>query len=171
MPGTLILPGTAKPHNLTLPSDAVMRPIESDLYNICQQVAELSPHLHVIEISSEKTNSHTYAIMEHCEDGWERLVFKVRSDELDGRVIKKLRRIMAVPFEQRFQEAAKEIDDWEREQEEKLQDDWYERLGRPMWTQLEHDGFIQRPVSYAKSGVAQNRRQRRALERLKRANA
>jgi hypothetical protein len=37
---------------------------------------------------------------------------------------------------------------------------FYERMGGPMWTELERDGFIQRPVSYPKRNATAMRHRR-----------
>jgi hypothetical protein len=45
----------------------------------------------------------------------------------------------------------------EAESREREFEDLYESMGRPMWTDLERCGFIQRGSSYAKRGVAGGR--------------
>jgi hypothetical protein len=69
-----------------------------------------------------------------------------------------MQRIMHVPFEKRLEAAERDEDEHNRKRKEDELDTLYERMGRPMWTQLEHDGFIQRGRSYAKGGVYGKRR-------------
>lgn len=150
MSSSLILPSRTAPTNLHLRDSVQTRYVDGDLYDIAKRLAELSKDLFIVEMSEH--DAHAYAIMEHCADGVERLVFKVK--ELDARVLDRVREIMHVPFEHRFAAAAADVDRHEAAQKENELDELYERVGRPMLTQLEHDGFIQRGTSYAKRGVA-----------------
>lgn len=139
-----------RPSNLVLPEGTAVTEVESDLYNICDRVKGISPRLSIILADSGE--KYAFIVMEHCADGVERLVFKVR--ELDGRVVKRLEQLMAMPLAARYEELEKQAYRLEQEEHENQMEELYERLGRPMWTQLEHDGFIQRGVSYPKTGVA-----------------
>lgn len=123
--------------------------VDGDMFNICERIKEISPSLSIVLL--EKDNQFAYAIMEHCVDGVERLVFKVK--ELDNRVCEKLRRLMSMPLSERVTEIEKQEHRLEAERLDEESSELYERFGRPMWTQLEHDGFIQRGVSYPKRGV------------------
>jgi hypothetical protein len=77
----------------------------------------------------------------------------MRVEALDGRLIEHLQFLLHVPFEQRFAEAERRADKIEADAKEKNLDELYERMGRPMWTELERCGFIDRNRSYAKRGV------------------
>lgn len=123
--------------------------VESDVFDICGQLKAIDPNLKVIWFDREKD---PYVISETSLDGVERLVFKAQ--ELDGRVVEKIRYIMSVPLEERMALVVKANEAFEAAKAEADLDELYESMGRPMWTQLEHDGFIQRGVSYPKSGVA-----------------
>lgn len=156
---TIILPGSAMPSNLVVPEGVVAESVESDLYSICERVKEISESLHIVLLKGDPRGMN-FAIMERCEDGVARLIYKVK--ELDARVLERLRYLMAVPFEQRFEQVEKDNHRWEQAQHEEQLEDLYERLGRPMWTELERCGFIDgRPVSYPKAGVATRGRKRR----------
>lgn len=144
----LVLPGGVRPSNLHLPPGARALAVDSDLYDICGRVAEIDKSLHIVLLEGD--DKHCFAIMEHCPD-MERLVFKVK--ELDARVLQKLQKIMAMPLQERLALLEKEEHRLAEQEQERELDDLYERVGRPMWTQLEHDGFIQRGVSYPKRGV------------------
>lgn len=145
----LILPSHTAPSNLQLRDTVRTRFVDGDLFDIAKRLRELSDQLYIVEMSEQ--DDCAYAVMEHCADGVERLVFKVR--ELDARVIDRVREIMHVPFEHRFAaaEAAEEAHNAARKDAEL--EELYDRVGRPMLTQLEHDGFIQRSTSYSKRGV------------------
>lgn len=147
-----------RPSNLEVPPEMRNAYVEGDLFNICERVAEVSPHLGIIPLP-EARHPWKYAIVEHCRDGVERLVFEVR--ELDGRVIQELHRIMAKPLSERVKDVEAMEHQWEAEEVERELEDMYERFGRDMWSQLEHDGFVQRGVSYPKAGVATRGRVRR----------
>lgn len=156
MSTTLILPSGAAPSNLHLkPGIRATGFVEGDVYDIALRVGALGRTydtvLHVIQM--EDGADCKYAVMEHCKDGMERLVFKF--DDLDGRVLEKLRRLMSIPFRERFAKLeAEEILNESKRKDDELEK-LYEEVGRPMWTQLEHDGFIEsRGVSYPKAGVA-----------------
>jgi hypothetical protein len=140
-----------KPNNVRAYRGAL---VTSDVFHIAERVREIDPALYVHVLDPPvhfDGRVYHFAICELGPDRVERLVF--RAEELDSRILKKLEYIRAVPFEKRFAEAEK----WEAAELAKRKDDeltaLYERMGRPMWTQLEHDGFIQRPVSYPKRGV------------------
>lgn len=146
---SLVIPGTSAPSNLHLPAGARAMPIDGDLLNICERVKEISPALSILLL--EHDDNFAWAIMETAADGTEMLVF--RTTELDGRVIDKLRQLMAKPLNERMAELEKQEYKMQEEQHDAELELLYETLGRPMWTQLEHDGFIQRGVSYPKRGV------------------
>lgn len=148
---SLVIPGMARPSNLHLPEDASAIPVSSDLYDICNRIKAISPRLYVILIDFGTHKGYNYAVMEHCEDNVDRLVF--RCEELDDRVLKRLRHLMALPLDVRLVELEKEETRKNEELEENAFEELYERFGRPMWTELERCGFIQRRTSYAKRGV------------------
>lgn len=151
---SLALPNSCRPTNLRLRESVQVRYVDSDMFDICKRIKEIDERLFIIDL--EEGDSHSYAIMETATDGTEMLVTRVK--ELDERVLEKLRYYAAVPLDHRIRlfdaEAARDRETWLDDQMEEL----YERMGRPMWTQMEHDGFSQRGVSYAKRGVAQAKR-------------
>ncbi len=146
MASTLILPGGVVPSNLHLDPSVRASQVTADVYMICDRIAEVSPRLFIEELVRDGKKS--YAIMEYCDDGVARLVFKTK--ELDARVVEKVQYLRHVPFEKRFQIAEDIEQKNAREQHENYMEKLYEQIGRPMWTQLEKDGFIDRPVSYPK---------------------
>jgi hypothetical protein len=116
------------------------------MYDICSRIKEVDPSLFIIVVDDK--NSHSFIIMEHCSDGVDRLVWKVK--ELDQRVIDKALRLKAIPFEHRFAEAEKEEKRMEEEAKEEQFEELYERMGAPMIREFERAGFIQRNRSYPK---------------------
>jgi hypothetical protein len=137
------------PSNLILPPELRGLSVEGDVYNICERIKEISPALFIQGFTNPE---YPYVIVEKCIDGIERVVLKAK--ELDGRVIAHLQKLMAKPLSERVREIEINERKLEAEQKEAQLDELYERLGRPMWTQLEHDGFIEsRPVSFPKKGV------------------
>jgi hypothetical protein len=157
MSSTLILPHRIAPSNLNLRPSVKVRYIEHDLYDICRRIQELSPNLFVIEL--EEGDTAAFAIMEHCRDGVERLVYKVA--ELDGRVVERLRYLMNVTLLERMEIAAREEHQFEEDRKEEELERLYETLGGPMHTQMVHDGFSLGNKSYPKAGVSTNGRYRR----------
>lgn len=149
MPSSLILPDSVRPTNLHLRESVQMRMVEGDVYDIANRVKGVDPSLFIVQL--EEGGDCAWAVMEHCADGVERLVF--RTDALDARVVEKLRYLMARPLHERLAEAEEIEHKFAEAEKERDLDELYERMGRPMWTQLEHDGFIQRGVSYPKRGV------------------
>lgn len=154
MPVTL--PESCAPTNLRLRPTVQVRYVDSDMYDICQRIKELDDRLFIIDL--EEGSSHAYAIMETATDGTEMLVCRVK--ELDERLLQKLRYYAAVPLDHRIRlfdaEEKRDREKWLEDSMEEL----YDRMGGPMWHQLEHDGFAQRGVSYAKKGVAQGAKRR-----------
>jgi hypothetical protein len=150
----LILPGSSLPANIRLKQSVRATVVEHDLYDIGRRLQEMHPAIYCLQL--EEDDRAAWAIMEDCTDGVQRLMFK--TDALDQRVLAKVARIMHVPFEQRLAEAEREVAEHEAKKRETEMEELYERMGRPMWSQMEHDGFIQRNRSYAKGGVYGKRR-------------
>ncbi len=147
---TLALP--TRPDNL---HGGYGTPIDSDVYNICERLAEIDPRLkiHLIEPPiCVGAKVYNFGITEACDDGVERLVF--RTDALDARVISHVQYLLKVPFATRFAKAEAIEARREEERQEAEHAKLYETMGGPMLRQLEHDGFIEhRGVSYPKRGV------------------
>lgn len=148
---SLLLP---VPTNLRLPVGTKTFVVEQDMYDICERVrTEIEGGDCFFIVLHEEPNGDTYyTVMEQCSDGVDRVAI-TRIEALDARVLERLRYIMAVPLSKRMDEIERlEKIDAARQKEEELEE-LYERMGGPMWSQLEHDGFVQRPKSYAKVGV------------------
>lgn len=153
MPTTLLLPNRVAPTNLHLRGGVTTRFVDSDMYDIGKRMAEISRRLYAIE--TEENGRVAWIVMEHCEDGIDRLVF--RTPHFDGRVIKKLQELFTVDLHTRLARLEKEQFKFEADRKENELDDLYERIGRPMLTDLDKCGFITRPVSYPKRGVTGGR--------------
>lgn len=144
---TLIIPGTSRPSNLHYGDDIQVEVIDSDLYDICERIKEVSPDLFIV--AAKRADSVEFTIMERCKDGVDRYVYS--TPDLDARIVEKCRYMLHVPLAKRADIAIAEADKAEQDRKEAQSDALYESLGRPMWTQLEHDGFIDgRNVSYNK---------------------
>lgn len=153
MSSPIILPAGLAPSNLHLRDGVTARYVDGDLYNIANRVREVDRSLHVIELAEE--DECKFAIMEHCDDGLERLVFTV--DELDGRVIERLQRIMAMDLRDRLALLEIEEHKFEADRQDNEMEALYENMGRAFKHQLHRDGFSMSPVSYPKSGVTGGR--------------
>ncbi len=151
MPADLLLPTGLAPTNLRLREGTTARMVESDLYDICNRIREVSRRLYLLELDGD--DHYEYAVMEHCDDDVERLVFKVNRNQLDGRVIDKLQSLLAKPLPERLRELEVLEYKWEADRKDAELEDLYERVGRQMWIDLEQSGFITRPVSFPKRGV------------------
>ena len=143
---SLIIPDSATPSNLQFHDGVTVRTIDSDLFDISSRIEEISDRLFIVV--ADDGSSHQFIIMENCDDGVARRIFKC--DELDNRLLEKLRYIMGVPFEERYAIAVKEMEKYEAEKEQEAADELYERMGGPMYNELERCGFIQRSTSYPK---------------------
>lgn len=151
---SLLLPSGTLPTSIRLRPEIRTSVVESDLYDIGRRIQEMHPTVYVLQMDDGNTAS--WAVMENCDDGVQRLVFK--TNVLDQRVLEKLAWIMHVPFEKRLEAAEKEVTDHDAKKKDDELEKLYEEMGRPMLTQLEHDGFIQRSTSYAKGGMYGKRR-------------
>lgn len=132
--------------------------VEGDVFRICERLEEIDDKLYVNPLEPPVTigdKTYRYAIVEECADGVDRLVFRVPA--LDARILEHVQYLLRVPFEHRLAEAEKRADQMEVEAREAEKDRLVETMGMPMWRQLEHDGFITRRTSYAKSGHVGNR--------------
>lgn len=133
----LSIPGTAGPNNLHYGTDVRASIVDGDLYDICTRLEEVDPSLFIVAL--ESPDGKAFAIMEHCDDGWDRLIWRV--PVLDQRVLRKAEYLKKVPFEKRFEEAEKVEERMKAEEDAKAFEDLYENLGAPMLRQLRHDGF------------------------------
>jgi hypothetical protein len=139
------------PSNMIVPQELRGVHVEGDVFNICTRIREISERLYIIPLVND-LHGHRYCVVERCEDGVDRTVVKVY--ELDDRLIRHLARMMSMPLSERLAELDRNERRLEAQERENQLDDLYERLGRPMWTELERCGFIDsRPVSYPKRGV------------------
>src|SRR5437868_5076558 len=98
MAHSLVLPNRIAPSNLHLRDSVTTTFVDGDLYHIADRIKELSEDLYIVQL--EEGGQYGYAIMEHCRDGVDRLVF--RTPALDGRVVDKLKYLMSVPLKERF---------------------------------------------------------------------
>lgn len=137
------------PSNLEIPPWMKTKYVDGDLYNVCLRVKEISDTLTVIPLEGD--GPYHFAIAEDCPDGVTRLVFRCK--ELDARAVDHLREIMFLDFQARVAAFDKEQEKAEADRKEQELDELYERVGAPMLPELERAGFIQRPVSYPKTGV------------------
>jgi hypothetical protein len=156
----LYVPAGLNTSNLHLnPEHTRASVVTSDMYNICDRLREISPRLYLLELTQQTAEGEKfgYALMEHCIDGVDRLVFRVTRDGLDGRVLAKVRYAMGLDLHERIAYCDRERDAEEAHQREAAAEELYERMGGPMWTEMERTGFIQRPVSYAKGGATHRR--------------
>lgn len=125
--------------------------VSGDVYRICERVAEIDPNLIVRERPDWQTaGGFRYIISEMSKDNVERWVLGI--DDLDGRLIERLERMLYIPFEERYAAAEREEEQHKKAEVERELDELAETIGLPMQTQLERCGFVQRPVSYPKSG-------------------
>lgn len=145
----LVLPGRSAPTNLRLRGSVTARLIDSDTYDIARRIQELDRSLFIVELHEDDKSE--YAIMEACQDGVERLIFKVK--QLDARVVMKLQHLMSLSLHARMDVCEKEEYKAEADRKAYESEKLYEELGLPMLSQLGHDGFVDLPISYPKRGV------------------
>lgn len=137
-----------RPFNLSLPPGMHVQEVEGDLYDICSRLAEISPRIFVNLLTGD--DQHAFAIMEHCIDGVDRMIFKVQT--LDQRVLRKVEGIMALSLSERIAKAEQENYRFEADQKEQEFEELYDKLGAPMRRELERTGFITlRNMSYPKA--------------------
>ncbi len=151
--GDLILPGVT-PANLVMGGRYETFSVTSDVYNICERLAELNPRLWIHGLRDTKTDEVAFCIMERTPEG-DKLVFKVK--ELDARVVEEVRYLLHIPFEVRFKAAEALLAKKEEEYKEDELNKLYEDMGEQFRYQLWHDGFFEhRDKSYPKKGVKPN---------------
>ena len=147
----LVLPGIT-PANLKLGGRYKATMITSDMFNICERLAELNPRLEVHLLEDTQTGEHGYSITERVSE--DRIEHVLTVKELDNRAVEQIQYFMKVPFEQRFAQSQKAMEKYEAGERQRELDELYEQLGQAFWYQLEHDGFIEtRGKSYPKRGV------------------
>lgn len=141
--------------SLTVPRHEILdsamgESIPGDIYLIADRIREYDSALYVAYHPDNPKGK--YVVMEHCADQVDRFVTRVQ--ELDGRIIEKLRHMQGVPFEQRFREAERVEAKLEAERVELERDTLFEKVGAPMQGLLHRTGAIDsRRESYPLLGV------------------
>lgn len=140
------------PSNLVVPYELRGQDVkvDGDVYNMCERVKQIDERLRVLPMLNDE--KYPFAISMICEDGVERLVFRMQ--ELDARSERRLQYLASIPLTQRLDEFEAETAKREADRKEEELERMYEEMGQQMWKSLEDCGFIQRPVSYPKAGVA-----------------
>lgn len=160
----LLLPSGTIPSNLHLAEGTRTKLVTNDLFHIADRIREISDKLFILELQKETAEGDKFglAIMEHTTNHGDMLVFRVPIQELDSRVLDRLKYIFTVPLHVRLAILDKERDKWEAEQHENEMEKLWDQMGAPMQWQLEHDGFIEyRGVSYRKMNHTAQRAGRR----------
>lgn len=80
--------------------------VESDVYNICTRIKEIDPNLSVV---LHEGHPQPWVVMERGPDGEDRFVS--RYENLDARILEKLRYMLAVPFEKRLEVLTREVEE------------------------------------------------------------
>jgi hypothetical protein len=150
---SLDIPGSATPSNLRLPESAQAVIVESDMYNICNRVKDISPSLFIVLLTDN--TKYAYAIMESCKDGVDRLVYKVK--DLDARVLDRLAYMMKFPLNERMKQLEKDEHRMAKSLHEDSMEELYERMGEPMKWQLVKDGFASRSRFYSRDYNKRNK--------------
>jgi hypothetical protein len=155
MAHSLALPDGFAPSNLHLKPSVKTRFVESDVFDICHRLAEISPRLYLVELTdTEQPDRAAWVVMEACADGVQRRVNKYQ--ELDQRMLEDVQKMLRIPFEHRVAAAAAEIDAHNAKIETDAIDRLYETMGERFRYQLHRNGFIDgRPTSYPKSPIRQ----------------
>lgn len=142
-----------RPSNLHVPMGTRVDYVDSDTFNICNRLREISRDLYLVVLQGDE--QHMFSVVESCPDGWEREV--KRYPQLDARILREMQMFEALPLQSRVDFIDKQHKRLDAERKENELEDLYERVGAPMWGDLERCGFIQRPVSYPKSGAVGGR--------------
>lgn len=109
------------PHGLMIKGKPA-KYVESDVFNVCNRIKEVDRNL---SVALQEGHDLPWIVVEMCTDGEERLV--KRYAELTPAILDDLRRMIAIPFQQRIDEMQREADlandvaraqresgDWER---------------------------------------------------------
>lgn len=92
------------PHGLRI-NGKYAKYVESDIFNVCNRIKEIDRSLSIL---LQEGHERPWVVVELCADGEERLV--KRYEELTPAILSDLRRMLAVPFQQRIDEMQKEAD-------------------------------------------------------------
>lgn len=139
------------PSNLHLRDGVSARYVTRDLFHISDRIREISDRLFILELAEDSPEGQKFglAIMERTPDQGDYLVFRISVDDLDARVLDRLRYMMSVDLHTRLAILDKEREKWEHEREENALEELYENMGGEMWVDFEKYGFIDsRGVSY-----------------------
>lgn len=109
-----------RPDNLRYSGNAKMQLVESDVYNVCNRIKEIDPNLFVV---LHEGHAEPFVVVEKCVDGEERLV--KRYAELTPQILTDLRRMLSIPWEQRWKALAAEVD----KHNEDMGNSWMESEG------------------------------------------
>lgn len=143
-----------RPSNLHPPVGSHVNEVESDVYHVCERIKEKFGDKVYIVVMDDGSN-YCFTAMERCADGTDMLIKKYK--ELTPAILNDLDFMLRIDLKQRMRIIEAENDKWEADWAEAAAEKQYEEIGAPMWVELERAGFIQRPKSYAKSGVTGGR--------------
>lgn len=146
---SLIVAG--RPTNLHPPLGSKAFEYSGDVYMVCERIKDKFGDRVYIVVMDDGSN-YCFTAMERCDDGTDLMIKKYT--ELTPAIIDDLDFMLRIDLKQRIRILEAENDKWEKDWHEAAAERQYEEIGRPMWTELERSGFIQRPVSYPKAGVS-----------------
>lgn len=155
------------PTNLSLPEGSTARRVDSDLYNICERAKEIHDSISIIVLDPPQPKYgapgrfNNFAIMQHCEDGVDRLMF--RAEALDSRVLDIVREAVHVPLAERIAKFDREREANEAQATDDALEELYETMGGQMNIELYKNGFTTtKPSSYRPLNATARRAGRRA---------
>lgn len=131
--------------------------VTHDVFHIAERLQEISPNLFIQALpETQQFGEHmwNFAIIEWVPRATppEQLVY--RTEALDGRIIEHVEYLRRVPLSVRLREMERIEEKRKEEDQQRELDELYDRMGRAMWYQLEHDGFNEgRGVSFPKRGI------------------
>jgi hypothetical protein len=151
MPSDLMLPSGLAPSNLHLRPTVKAKFVSSDVFDICERLAEVDPRLSLWELSEEDKDHAAWLVTENV-NGTEMYVKKYQ--ELTPQIIIDVERMRRIPLMKRIEIAQREADESEAELQRKNMEMLIEKVGLPMHRLLAECGFIEhRGRSYAKRGI------------------
>ena len=139
-----------RPTNLHPGFGVRVNQVEADVWMVCDRIKEkFGDRLYVVVL--DDNTRFKFTVVERCDDGQDRMVKSY--EELTPKILHDLDFMLSIDPKQRAQILERENDAWREQWEQEELDRQYENVGRPMLSMLEKTGFLQRPVSYPKTGV------------------
>ncbi len=129
------------PSNINVPRGVHVAEVTGDIYSICERLKEYDPRIRVTPLRDDA--NYKFSIGEIGPDGVLRQI--LMAEELDERIIERLRYIQAVPLTERVRAIEADYDKEQARKADEEAEHLYETVGKTIHENLFSCGFTHMP--------------------------